>query len=378
MNTTIIALALVLFAGLINGSFAAPMKYMTRWSEGNTWLAFSISAFIILPWLTLLIMVPNIFEILHNIPPSVLFMIILGGIAFGLGQIAFVVGFQYIGIGLAFVINISMGTSGSALIPMLWHKGILGTTYSYVQFAGIAVFVLAVIFGAIAGATRDKNTSGVDTSAETGTKKIKSGMLMVGILLTVFAGIGSVAQGVTYIWSNPEISEMAMTEFGSAQLGSSIIVWVLIFSAAWIPYFIYFLFQNIKNRNIKNLFAKKSGRYWIMTILMAVGFWGSLVFFSMASNEMGGDLAPTVAWPLFMVFIILTSNFWSVKSGEWKGAGKKAGVQLSISLLLFIVAIVVFSYSSKLEIAADEEIKKTSVNHHFIHNLKTPREMKKQ
>jgi len=33
METVFLALALVLVAGFINGSFAAPMKYMTRWEE---------------------------------------------------------------------------------------------------------------------------------------------------------------------------------------------------------------------------------------------------------------------------------------------------------------------------------------------------------
>lgn len=349
METILFALSLVLVAGLINGSFAAPMKFMTKWDEENIWLVFSFWGFIILPWISIMVMAPNTVEILSSIPPKLFWTMILGGIGFGLGQIAFALSFRYIGIGLAFVINISMGTSGSALIPLMWHKGLMGTPYSYAQLAGILVFVLAVIIGAAAGAARDKakkQAEGIPTSSNV--KEIRSGKLAVGIVLAVLAGAGSVSQGVTYIWANPTVSAAA-AELGAGKLASGVISWVVIFSAAWIPYFLYFLFLNFKNRSFGRLAAPGTGGYWLWLPLMGVGYWGSLIFFSKASEVIGGDLAPTIAWPLFMVFIILTSNIWSIKAKEWEHAGKTASRRMIVSIALFVVAIVVFSYSSKLQ-----------------------------
>jgi len=97
---------------------------------------------------------------------------------------------------------------------------------------------------------------------------------------------------------------------------------------------------------------------------MGVGYWGSLVFFSKASEVIGGDLAPTIAWPLFMVFIILTSNLWSWKSREWEHAGRSAGMKMFVSLALFVVAIVVFSYSSVLKPQSPENPHK--IHHQFF------------
>lgn len=365
MDTILLALILVLFAGFINGSFAAPMKYMTKWDEENIWFAFSFWGFLILPWLTILIMAPEVFDIIKTLPTSLILTIVLGGIAFGIGQIAFALAFQYIGIGLAFVINISMGTAGSALIPLLWHRGILGTEYSYFQMGGIAIFVLAVLFGAAAGHARDRKHREIEHIDNAKIKKIKTGMLLLGVILAVIAGVGSVGQGVTYIWSNPTVSEMAAGQFGSPRLGASIITWVIIFSAAWIPYAIYFLSLNIKRHSFSKLASKGSLKYWFTTIFMGIGFWGSLIFFSWASNEIGGDLAPTVAWPLFMVFIILTSNFWSWKSGEWRDAGKSAITKMFVSLALFVVAIVVFSMSAGLQPKAEEGGKNHKI--HYMH-----------
>ncbi|MFH1830311.1 MAG: L-rhamnose/proton symporter RhaT [Pseudomonadota bacterium] len=351
METIMFALAMVLIAGFINGSFPAPMKYMTKWDEENIWLIFSFFGFIILPWLTIMIMAPDAIGVLKALPPKLFWTIILGGIGFGLGQIAFALSFRYIGIGLAFVINISMGTSGSALIPILWHKGIMGTPYSYAQIAGIVVFVIAVIIGAAAGAARDKAKKQAAGTCEEGAdiKRIKPGKLLLGVVLAMLAGAGSVSQGVTYIWANPTVSALATNQFGVGKLASGVIAWVIIFCAAFIPYFLYFLILNFRNKSFAKLKAAGSSKYWYWIILMGVGYWGSLVFFSKASEEIGGDLAPTIAWPLFMVFIILTSNFWSWKSREWEGAGKSAARKMWVSLSFFVVAILVFSYSSKLE-----------------------------
>jgi len=348
MQIIIIALVLVLIAGFINGSFATPMKYMVRWDDENTWFAFSFWGFLILPWISILVMGHDIMNVIRALPPEVLAATVAGGIAFGLGQIAFALSFRYIGIGLAFVINISMGTSGSALIPILWHKGIMGTPYSYAQLIGIAIFILAVCIGTAAGVARDRNKAGAKED-EGRTKKIETGKLVLGVVLAIIAGAGSVAQGVSYIWANPTVSQIAADQFGLAKLASGVIAWVVIFSAAWIPYVIYFLALNVKRKSLSKLTLPGTGKYWLFVVLMGVGFWGSLIFFSKASEEIGGDLAPTIAWPLFMVFIILTSNFWSWKSGEWKGAGSSAARRMTASLILFVLAIVVFSYSGILQ-----------------------------
>jgi hypothetical protein len=365
METILFALAMVLIAGLINGSFAAPMKFMTRWDEENIWLIFSFWGFIILPWLTILVMAPNVLEVLDVVPQKLLLTMIAGGIAFGLGQICFALAFRYIGIGLAFVINISMGTAGSALIPLLWHKGIMGTPYSYAQMVGIVIFVLAVVLGAAAGAARDrhKRELGEMPAGDGNVKRIKTGKLFLGVVLSILAGAGSVCQGVTYIWANPTVSNIA-TGQGVGTLASGVIAWVVIFCSAWLPYFLYFLILNFKNRSFGKLGAAGSGSYWFWLILMGVGYWGSLVFFSKASEVIGGDLAPTIAWPLFMVFIILTSNLWSWKSKEWEHAGRSAGAKMIVSLALFVVAIVVFSYSSALKPQSEED--RHDIHHKFI------------
>ncbi len=71
-----------------------------------------------------------------------------------------------------------------------------------------------------------------------------------------------------------------------------------------------------------------------------------MLLFCQAQALIGGDLAPTIAWPLFMIFIVLTANFWSFVHGEWNGAGAKAKKLITSSLVLFIAAVIVFGFNS--------------------------------
>jgi len=338
MAVILTAVIICVVAGFINGSFATPTKYMEKWNEENIWFAFSFFGFLVLPIITLFVMIPNFLTIYSTLPHGPILIAILGGIGFGLGQVFFALAFRHIGIGLNFVINISMGTAGGALIPMLWNPQILGTVYSYVQILGMAIFVVAVIISAIAGKQRDASKGLLEDK--------KNANLFVGISFSILAGFGSMCQASTYAYSNGIIQNIAQNQDKIKLLPSGVIVWVFIFCSAFVPYALYFLIKMIKNNSFVKFKNPSSSIYWMYLLLMGIGFWGSVVLFARASEEIGGKLAPTIAWPLFMVFIILTSVFWSFKSGEWKGADKKSIKKIHIAILLLVGAVLVFACNS--------------------------------
>lgn len=348
LGIIISALVLTLLAGLVNGSFAAPTKYMTDWKEENIWFYFSFWGFLVFPWLTLFLLSPLQLNFMIYLPPKVLLFTIIGGLVWGIGQLTCSLAFGLIGLGLTQIINISMGTAGAALIPLLWHKGLLSSTYGMVQCIGILIFVIAVVIGVKAGSDRDKNKK-LDSTANNSVKDVSSGIqagkAFLGVLCAIIAGVGSVFQGVSYAYANPVISDVTI-KYGMGSLAASIATWVIVFTAAWIPYMIYFLILCIKRKSLGIIFKSgKMNNYVYLFVVMAFGYWGSVVFFSRASSLIGGALAPTIAWPLFMIFIILAANFWGWVSGEWKNAGTKATTKIWFSIALFIVAIIVFSCS---------------------------------
>ena len=89
-------------------------------------------------------------------------------------------------------------------------------------------------------------------------------------------------------------------------------------------------------------------RYFLYAFLMGACWYGSLIFYSKAS-QLIGKLGPVVGWPLFMVLVILTSNFWGWRHHEWDHCGRRAQYAMWTGLLLLILSVLVLGYSSSLK-----------------------------
>lgn len=333
-------LLLVILAGIINGSYGTPTKYMKSWNHNLSWFTFSIFGFFVLPFLTLFI-IPDCLTLFHYLPIKLLILIAVLSIIFGIGQILVAKSFSYIGLGLAFVINISIGTIGATLIPLLWTQGI-NSTYLLLTFSGVALFLLAVILGGVAGSIRDKNRSKADsqTSKET-TQTLR------GILYAIAGGIGSALEGTAYIYSNPIISKATEHHIQVSGFAIGTFTWILIFILAGIPFIIYYFYASFKNDYFRMYKAKNAKIYWICALSMGLCFWISVLLYSKASLDVGGTLGPAIVWPMFMIIIIFTSNIWGFVTGEWKEAKRSAVNYMKLSIVIFVLAIILFALSSK-------------------------------
>ena len=348
MLNIILALFYSILAGIFNGSWGVPQKYMDKWSEEAIWLPFSTFTFLIFPWLTLFIMCPTYYKIIPLIPAKEFLIMGAGGLIFGFGQVFFVKAFKYIGLGINFVINISICIVVSAIVPFGWNISLIGSGYFYMQFFGVILFLVAVILSSIAGSVRNKYQQKENVNNSTNCKNAKL-LVLIGILFSVLAGIGSGIEGLTYLLVNPVVSKVSLEIIDGPLVASHIVAWCVFFTFTWIPYFLSFLYLGIKNNSLVTYRNSGTSKYWLWIAIASFSYWIGLVFFSQASLTIGGNLAPTIAWPLFMTFIILVSNFWGWLLKEWENAGRKAVTLMWISVILFIIAIIVFAISSVLK-----------------------------
>ena len=335
------SLFICILAGFGNGSFAMPTKYMTNWNEENIWFPFAFFTFLILPCLTILLFIPHFFSIIGELPATPIWTAAAGGIIFGLGQIFFALAFKYIGIGLNFVINISMGTAGGALAPLLWHIDAIYSLYSLMQIIGVLIFIAAVIYSAQAGAERNK----VETDI---TKNKTKSAVFIGVFFSFLAGLGSAVQGASYEFASEHIINNAVNSLHIDILSARLIPWVFIFGAGTIPYALFFLFKLIKKKSFEKYRTAQTKKYWFYIICMGILYWSPVILFTKATAIIGGARAPMIAWPIYMIFIVLTSIFWSFVSKEWKDAGPKALKKLFICIILFLIAVIIFANSTRL------------------------------
>src|SRR6185436_8821656 len=128
MSETGTGLLVVLAAGVAQGSFMLPMKWTNHWKWENTWLIFAFTAYVICPWLLVLVTVPQAFQIYASAPLSQILIVMLLGAGWGIGALTFGIGVASVGLALGFVIILGLAACAGTLVPLL----LAGTS----QFSG--------------------------------------------------------------------------------------------------------------------------------------------------------------------------------------------------------------------------------------------------
>src|SRR2546423_12326724 len=168
-----IGLAAVIFAGVLQGLFAVPMKYARRWNYEHIWLIYSLAGMVVLPWMLTIATVPHLGEVYSLTPMPVLVRIASFGLCWGIGSALAGLGMNLLGIGLGMAIILGLSASLGSLIPLLilspqqLHTP-QGRTYlvgTVIMLAGIAVCARA---GMLKDAARNRGVSAPPPSFLTG------------------------------------------------------------------------------------------------------------------------------------------------------------------------------------------------------------------
>src|SRR6267143_2085136 len=89
---------LVVAAGVLQGSFMAPMKFTRRWGWENTWLGFTTTAYLVWPWLLAWATRPHLFAIFASTSLRSFTLVELFGLGWGLGALTFGIGVNMLGL----------------------------------------------------------------------------------------------------------------------------------------------------------------------------------------------------------------------------------------------------------------------------------------
>jgi L-rhamnose-H+ transport protein len=112
------AIVLVMLGGILNGSFAAPLKQMTGWRWENTWLVYAVAGLVIIPWAIAFATVPHLASVYQGSSWSSLIRVALFGFAWGIGSTLFGLGISRVGMALGFAIVLGITACFGSLLPL--------------------------------------------------------------------------------------------------------------------------------------------------------------------------------------------------------------------------------------------------------------------
>jgi len=325
-------LAVVVLGGILNGSFAAPIKRMTGWRWENSWLVFAASGLLVFPWILTFATVPNITAIYMGASPSTLIKVLLFGLLWGVGATLFGLGISRVGMGLGFALILGITASFGSLLPLaLLHSEQLLARRGLALIAGTLVMLLGLVFLALAGRVRE---SDLGTTADMG-----SGFTF-GLILCIFSGFFSSMLNFSFVFGD-ELRLRAL-QFGASNGMAANPIWALTVAGGFVANFIYCVYLLTKNRTW-GLF-REGNRFanWPLGASMGLLWFGGTVIYGVGASSLGA-LGGVVGWPIFMTIDIIAALSWGAVTGEWKGASRQALLYNWMGVGVLVVAIAVIS-----------------------------------
>jgi|SRR5579875_301698 len=342
MSNTTVGILMAIVAGALNGSFASPMKCVTRWRWENIWAVWAVVALFLFPWSLALETIPKLFAFYQSIGLERLLMLIGLGVGFGVAQIFFGLAIAAIGIALCFAVTVGISTVLGSFIPLiLLQPKTIFTSKGLTILGGIILILIGIVVCAMAGKAKEKELS---RRPQEGNKRTEMGY-RAGLSLAVLAGVGSPLVNFGLAFGQPFLLRAAQRGVGQASQAN--VIWPPLLTATLVPYLLYCAHLWRKNRSFGLYTLSGTGHYWVLGGLMGALWMGSLVIYGAASIRMAA-IGPILGWPLFMSVIIISSSGWGFVAGEWRGATRNALRTMSLGILFLVLGFCTSAYSSTL------------------------------
>ncbi|HWC00459.1 MAG TPA: L-rhamnose/proton symporter RhaT [Bryobacteraceae bacterium] len=307
-NAAFWGVLLTLFAGGLGGTVLLPMKYTRGWRFENTWLLYSLCAYLISPWVVAFATIPGLSSVYAAAGLRACLLTGLFGFGWGLAVVLNGVGVAMVGLSLASAILMGSSVALGSLAPLLMKSPERLLTPAGLQILGLDLLMLAgVLLCALAGHLRGK--------AQSAKAEVRA-ITTRGILICSLAGVLSTLFNVALSYG--EIISHQAEILGADPFYAANAVWSLAVSLGSLPSIVWCLWKLTRERQWSLFRAGLPARNAALCVSMGILWISGTVLYGSAAGMMG-SLGTVIGWPIYMSAIILSSNFWGWLTGEWRG-----------------------------------------------------------
>ena len=332
-----IGLAAVVFAGVLQGLFAVPMKYARRWNYEHIWLIYSLAGMVVLPWMLTIATVPHLGEVYALTPMPVLVRIAGFGLCWGIGSALAGLGMNLLGIGLGMAIILGLSASLGSLIPLLiLSPQQLHTAQGRTYLVGTVIMLAGIAVCARAGMLRDAARSRGESASHRS--------FLAGFVVCSLSGLFSSALNFSYAFGGDALDHARA--LGASRLWSTGVVTALAVSGGFISNLAYCGYLLRKNGTLGKFTGDGAGTGWVCGALMGLFWFGGQSLYAIGITRMG-QLGVVIGWPLLMGMIIVTSNAAGVMTGEWNGVSAATKRFLAFGMLIILAALGVLAMAQR-------------------------------
>ena len=339
MNT-ILGLIIIAIGSMGQSSSYVPIKKVKTWAWESFWLVQGIFAWLVFPYLGALLAVPeghSLGEILAS-GDGAAWKAIFYGILWGVGGLTFGLSMRYLGVALGQSVALGTCSAFGTLIPALMAGTDLFHGKGLILLIGVSVAIAGISVIGFAGSLRSKNMTEEQKKAA-----IKDFALGKGLLVALLAGVMSACFSLGIEAATP-IKEAAIN-MGTIALYAGLPAILLISFGGFLTNAVYCLFQNVKNKTLKDYFGVPKNIFVNNLLFCALA--GILWYSQFFGLELGksfltpGSAMMAFSWSILMSLNVTFSNVWGIILKEWKGAGNKAVGYLVLGMGILIFSLII-------------------------------------
>jgi len=341
----VLGITFAILAGIMNGTFTLPMRYMGRWSWENVWALFILVSCVIMPVVIARATVPDFVEVIGQAPHRAVELACVLGFAWGFGAIMFGQGISAVGISMANTLVLAISASFGSFIPiLLLAPERLHQSQGKAILLGALIGMAGIACCGYAGFLKEKSQKS-DTGIARGKMVGHARPFAIGLLLCAGSGLLSAVFNIGYSSAQPLLA--TAVRMGHSAFAGSNLIWLLMLVSGAVPNLCFCAYLLQKNKSWAKYREPGAGHLYMLAIVMGLLWGGNIFVYGFASPALG-KLGPAIGWPLTLITGLITANICGFSTGEWRFTHTKEQRWMAAGLAVLLVAIVTLGWSTTL------------------------------
>jgi L-rhamnose-H+ transport protein len=329
---------LTILAAAINGNFALPMKRNRKWAWENSWMLYSVIAFLAMPLGLAYFTNAYLLDTYHGLQRSEILFPFLFGVGWGISQVLLGISIDRVGMALTFAVVIGLSATLGTLVPLITlHSGTLLSPKGFLILVGILIMLGGIVASAKAGKERERLQS---HTPQKGSVQVSN--FRMSLAITVAAGILTPMLNYALAFGEPILKRAAT--LGVTPANATYSVWFIALLGG-LPINLFYCIYLLNRNRTWSAFTEKSFDS-LRAVLMGTMWMGSIALYGIATTFLGASGA-AIGWGLFSIFVILAANLSGLLAGEWKSVGQGPLRTLGFALALLTFASVLITAGNR-------------------------------
>jgi L-rhamnose-H+ transport protein len=354
--------------GGASGSWYMPYNLVKKWRWEIYWITGGIFSWLLMPFLAVLLTIPDWQGILQASSGSVIRNTYIMGLLWGVGGLTYGLAIRYLGMSLGNSVLLGItSVVGSLGLPVLRNipgiaeiipeglsfTDLFSSAGGRIVILGILILLAGIILSGYAGIKKDKDLGHIKEGVNIEFSLSKGLIIAVisGILSAFFSfGIdagkemGTIARSLAVEQNYPFLTQ----EGGNFKyLFENNIIFFVILWGGLTTNVIWTTVLILKNKTGGDFVDRKSPllRNYLFCALAGTTWFLQFFFYGMGETKIGNGAS---SWTLHMATIILTANFWGFYRNEWKGVSKKTYNTIIIGIGAILLSVIVIGVAKWL------------------------------